>query len=128
MWAYLNIEDVFLIHQLQLKRFGGAAGIRDENLLISAVMQAQLELFGSLVYPEIYQVAAIYAFHIIKNHPFVDGNKRTGIAVALTFLDLNTHRLDVSSAELYKFTMDIAASKMTKDDVIAYFKKYLVKN
>jgi death-on-curing protein len=90
-------------------------------------MQSQLKIFDTLIHSEICQVAAVYAYHIIKNHPFIDGNKRTGMVAALTFLYLNHYEINVSQDDIYYFAMGIASSQITKDEVIIYFKEHIVK-
>lgn len=101
----LTIEHVLIIHVMELKRFGGIKGIRDVSLLTSALAQAELHLFGKQIYTAPYEIAGVYAYHIIKNHPFLDGNKRTGLAVSLTFLRRNNYYLNATKAEIYDFTI-----------------------
>ena len=86
---FLSFEVIIAINEQQVKLFGGAQGVRDLNLLKSACAQPQTIVNGAFAYAEIHLMAAVYAHGIIKNHPFLDGNKRTGMAVALIFLDTN---------------------------------------
>lgn len=78
--------DVLAIHQRQIERFGGFDGIRDEGLLDSALAQPQATFFGELLNPTIHHGAAAYLYHLAKNHPFLDGNKRTAFATTIAFL------------------------------------------
>lgn len=126
-WIYLELDEILMIHDDQILNFGGLPGIRDQALLNSAVMQADLVLYGKRMFTKIYEVAAIYAYHIVKNHAFVDGNKRTGIVVALTFLEINGYEITVSNKVLYDFVVGIASSKLSEDDVIIFFKRYVKK-
>ena len=86
---FLNVEQVIDFHNEIVNEFGGAHGIRDISLLISAVEMPKASMFGEFLHPSIYDKAAAYLFHIVCNHPFVDGNKRSGLTTALTFLDVN---------------------------------------
>lgn len=78
---FVTIEEVIMIHDDQIKSFGGSLGIRDYGLLKSAVFQPQVSFNGQLLHPNIYSQAAAYLYHLTMNHPFVDGNKRTAFAV-----------------------------------------------
>lgn len=125
-WLYLSLEEVLLLHKKEIDRFGGSHGIRDRGLLLSAIAQAELSLFGDLVYKNAYEVAGTYAYHIIKNHPFIDGNKRIGILAAMTFLQINDMHIQTDHEELYDLAIDIASSKIDKEAVIAFFKDRIV--
>jgi len=127
-WLYLSLDEVLLLHKKEIARFGGSSGVRDNGLLLSALGQAELFLFGELVYKNAYEIAAMYVYHIIKNHPFIDGNKRTGILAGLVFLRINNLDLITNNEELYAFAMDIAASRITKDSVIEFFKHRVCSN
>lgn len=71
---FLEIADIFNIHQILIEQFGGMPGVRDEGLLESAVSQPQVTFFGELLHPTIQAQAAAYLYHLAKNHPFLDGN------------------------------------------------------
>ena len=92
---FLQIADILEIHQTLIDLFGGMPGIRDEGLLESALSQPQATFFGELLHPTIHEQAAAYLYHIAKNHPFLDGNKRTAYGAMETFLRLEwlQHRL-----------------------------------
>lgn len=121
---YLSFDEIIQLHKKEIDIFGGSHGIRDRNLLYSAIGQADLFLFGEPFYKDAYIIAAVYAYHIIKNHPFVDGNKRTGILVSLIFLQMNNVNLVATKDEIYNLAIDIAASRINKDDVIQFFKEH----
>jgi death-on-curing protein len=112
---FLDLEDVLELHALQLARYGGADGVRDRGLLESAVAQPQATFDGVFVHDGLFAMAAAYLFHIVKNHPFVDGNKRTGLLAALVFLDLNGISIAHSSTVLYDLTLGVAEGRITKD-------------
>ncbi len=81
--VFLDLEDVLLIHAEQLARFGGAPGLRDRGLLESAVAMPRASAGGEFAHPDVFAMAAAYAFHTAQNQPFVDGNKRTGLLAAV---------------------------------------------
>ena len=111
---FLDIEDMLELHTLQLARYGGADGVRDRGLLESALAQAQATFDGEFVHPDLFAMAAAYLFHVVQNHPFVDGNKRTGLLAALVFLDLNGIAITHGSPGLYDLTLGVAEGRVTK--------------
>ncbi len=120
---FLSLEDVLDLHAEQLARFGGAQGVRDHGLLDSALAQPWATFEGEFLHRDLFEMAAAYLFHIVSNHPFVDGNKRTGLLAALVFLDLNGATLDHSSEEIYTLTMAVASGRMPKEGVAASLRK-----
>lgn len=114
---FLTLEEVLEIHAVQLERYGGGAGVRDEGLLDSALAQPAATFDGQLVHEDLFAMAAAYLFHIVRNHPFVDGNKRTGLLAALVFLDLNGIAVEHGSEALYELTMAVAEGRMDKGAV-----------
>ena len=111
---FLDVEDVLEIHASQLAIYGGAEGLRDRGLLESAVAQPQVSFGGELANEGVFAMAAAYLFHIVRNHPFIDGNKRTGLLAALVFLDLNGIRIDRPSEALYELAMGVAEGRIEK--------------
>ena len=111
---FLDLEDVLELHALQLARYGGADGVRDRGLLESAVAQPQATFDGALVHDGLFAMAAAYLFHVVQNHSFVDGNKRTGLLAALVFLDLNGISIAHGSPGLYDLTLGVAEGRITK--------------
>ncbi len=120
---FLQIEDITYIHQLAINRFGGKPGIRNHGLLESALNQPLSTFNNKYLHENIFMMAAAYAYHLIKNHPFYDGNKRTGIIAAITFLNENVYKIKINHAILYKLTIDIANSKTSKKEIAIFFKK-----
>jgi death-on-curing protein len=112
---FLDVGDVLEMHALQAELFGGATGVRDEGLLASAVAQPQATAFGEFLHPDLVAMAAAYLFHIIRNHPFVDGNKRAGLLAALVFLDVNGVSIERDDPRLYDLTMGVAEGTVDKD-------------
>ena len=120
MVRYLTFEEILEIHEHQVNTYGGSHGIRDQGLLESACAQPMAGFSEYERYPTLFEKAAAYAFFIIKNHPFVDGNKRVGLHVALVFLSLNSIEIEVSPDELYEETMALAESKKQLKDFAAF--------
>lgn len=114
---FLDIEDVVELHALQLARYGSTDGVHDRGLLDSALAQPQATLEGEFVHPDLFAMAAAYLFHVVQNHPFVDGNKRTGLLAALVFLDLNGISITHGSPGLYDLTLGVAEGRLTKAGV-----------
>jgi death-on-curing protein len=112
---FLTVDDVLTLHDLHLQRYGGSAGTRDAGLLESAVSQAKASFSGQYLHEDLAAMASAYLFSVVKNHPFIDGNKRAGLASALTFLDLNGIAIDHSSDVLYDATMAVAEGKLDKE-------------
>src|SRR5438105_60286 len=95
---FLTLDEVLEIHSDQIDRYGGAHGIRDLNLLQSAIAMPQSGFGEQYLHESVFAMAAAYLFHITQNHPFVDGNKRTGLASALVFLELNNISIEIDDA------------------------------
>ncbi len=114
--TFLTLAEVIEIHSNQIQRYGGAEGVRDINLLSSAVAMPYASFSGSFLHHNIYEMAAAYAFHICQNHPFVDGNKRTALASALVFLELNGISVLDSKMKLYEAMISLATGNLGKTD------------
>jgi len=113
-------ETVLTLHEQSLAEFGGAAGIRDEGLLDSALGKPEnLFAYGT---PTIFDLAASYGFGLVKNHPFIDGNKRVGFIVAVLFLELNGYRFQSTEAEAAVRTLALAAGEMSQSEYAAWLK------
>ena len=112
--AFLNLADVLRIHVDQIQRYGGRNGVRDFGLLGSALAMPRASFGGERLHRDIYEMAAAYAFHLCRNHPFIDGNKRTGLACALVFLELNGIFVEDPKGTLYQAMMDTATGSIDK--------------
>lgn len=115
-YIYLDEDDVKDIHEHQLSLFGGASGIRNPDGLESAVGQPQMTYAGEDLYPDEFTKAAILGFCIAESQVFVDGNKRTGLVAALTFLKINGHDVPPADDRLYEAMIAIAKKEMSKDE------------
>ena len=120
---YLTMGEVLTILQDQIRRYGGKYAVRDPALLSSALAMPAVTYEGKLLHADLYEQAAAYAFHICQNHPFVDGNKRTALASALVFLDLNKIDLEDPNEELYPLMMGVAKGNKTKQDIASLLRK-----
>lgn len=113
-------ETVLILHEQLLAEFGGSSGVRDQGLLESALARPQnLLAYGE---PEVVDLAVSYGFGLVKNHPFIDGNKRTGFTVAVAFLELNGHRFEATEADAIVRTLALAAGDMAEADYAAWLK------
>lgn len=118
-WEFLSRRAVEAFHAEQLRRHGGAQGLRDENALESALARPEQQAhYGE---PTVHELAASYVFGIARNHAFVDGNKRTAIVAAATFLLLNGYELTANDGTLYEFTMGVAAGEIDEEGAAAFF-------
>jgi death-on-curing protein len=113
---HLTVEAVKAIHREVLIAHGGAPGIRDETLLESAVAAPQATMMGQPLISDPIEIAAAYLFYICRNHPFVDGNKRTALAACLVFLEANAllPRMKLATEHWENFVLDLAASKLDR--------------
>lgn len=127
---FLTVEQVKSIQSELIQEYGGIQGVRDEGLLLSAC-EMPLSGFGkNYFHDSLEYMAAAYFFHLVKNHPFVDGNKRVGLAVALTFLDANHLNVDfdLGDAILEEMVLDVASGKITKEEVRDFFQNHCKKS
>lgn len=120
---FLTLAEVVDIHCNQIKLYGGLPGIRDINLLSSAIAMPHASFHGEYLHNDIYEMAAAYAFHIGKNHPFIDGNKRTALVSALVFLDLNGISISDSQGKLYDAMLDLSTGKLNKSEFASILRK-----
>jgi death-on-curing protein len=126
--TFLSLSEVFEIHQDQISRYGGSVGIRDLDLLKSALGTPAATYGGEFLHADIFEMAAAYLFHIVKNHPFVDGNKRTGTVAALVFLELNGHSFHASEDDLAEAVLDVARGIMDKAAVAVFLRRWASKD
>lgn len=120
MIEYLTFDELLEIHDHMIKKFGGLRGIRDKNLLFSAVEIPKSTMFGEDLYPTIYDKAAAYLFCIIRSHPFNDANKRTGCAAAYLFLKANRIPIRFKDEDYENLAVGVASGEISKE-IIAWF-------
>lgn len=121
---FLSLERVLFMHQDLTQDFGGDAGVRDLGLLQSALAMPSAGMGGEYFHSDVFEMAAAYLFHIVKNHPFVDGNKRVGTAAALAFLEFNGMGVDVSNDKVVDLVLSVAEGKTPKSAVAEFLRKH----
>ncbi len=119
---FLTLAEVLEIHQDQLRLYGGRSGIRDLDLLKSAMAMPQAGMGEEYFHADIMEMAAAYLFHIVRNHPFIDGNKRTGIVAALVFLELNGIEIEAEEEGLERLVRRVAESGADKNDIAGFLR------
>ncbi len=124
-WVWLNSAVVIAVHEAQLAEHGGGAGVRDQNLLASALSRPQnLAAYGE---PDAFDLAAAYGFGISRNHAFIDGNKRTGFVAAVMFLRLNGYNLVADDASKVLTMLAVAAGDISESEFAAWIRLHAVK-
>jgi death-on-curing protein len=121
---FLTLSELLLILDDQIQNYGGLYGIRDINLLSSAIYMPESGFQGAYLHETVPAMAAAYAFHICQNHPFIDGNKRVALASSLVFLDINGYELSCEDEILYNIIMDVAKGETKKEELIKFYEKY----
>jgi death-on-curing protein len=124
MIKFLTVSEVLLILEDQIRNYGGAYGVRDLNLLSSALYMPQSSFGGEYLHKTIPAMAAAYAFHICQNHPFIDGNKRLALASSLVFLDINGFTFNCTDEVLYAEIMEVAKGEIKKEALMQFYEKY----
>jgi death-on-curing protein len=125
--TFLNLGEVLEIHRDQIVRYGGTSGLRDLNLLKSAVAMPQATFDGEFLHTDIFEMAAAYLFHIVGTHPFLDGNKRVGAVACLVFLELNGYEFTAPEEELAEIVLALARGEVTKTDIAIFVRKWTSK-
>jgi death-on-curing protein len=123
---FLTLDEVLGIHADQIRRYGGRPGLRDLGSLRSALAMPETTFADEFLHGTIFEMAAAYLFHLARNHPFVDGNKRTALMCALVFLGLNDQRLDTPPGDLYELVDGVAAGGLDKAEVSVFFRRNCV--
>jgi death-on-curing protein len=122
--TYLTAQQIMFLHARLVAETGGSHGVRDLASLLSAVGRPQASFDDQDLYPDLFTKAAALMDSLIRNHPFVDGKKRTGIAAAALFLRMNGYRLDATNAELAKFTLEVAQSQHAVNGITAWLQTH----
>ena len=122
---WLPKEAVLAMHARQLAEHGGGTGVRDLGLLDSALQRPQNK--KDYESPDMADLAAAYAYGIARNHPFIDGNKRTALVASRTFLLINGYQITAHNDERLRTFMALAAGSLTEDDLATWFRKHMIK-
>lgn len=121
-FKWLSTEAVLAMHARQLAEHGGGTGVRDPGLLDSALQRpVNKTVYGE---PDLFDLAAAYAYGIARNHPFVDGNKRTALVASRTFLIINGFQITASQEDRLTTFLKLAEGNLTEDELSAWFRKY----
>lgn len=122
--TFLHREVVETLHRMQIDRFGGSYGLRDEGALESALAPPMNK--ASYGQDDLIALAAAYLFGLAKNHAFIDGNKRIAIVAAAIFLELNGFKIETTDANLYNFVLGVAAGEIDEDGAIRFLRDFTV--
>jgi death-on-curing protein len=124
---FLKKDQVLQLHSNALEDYYGRPGLRDYNLLESAIAQPKSSFDGVYLNESIFKMAAAYYFHISQNQPFIDGNKRAGFLSTFMFLKINGYNLNSSNDVTYPFLIDVAEGRKTKDDLAKFIEQHSTK-
>ena len=122
--SLLSLDEVLEIHDQQIERYGGSAGIRDIAALESAIATPQVTFGGEFLHASIPAMAAAHLFHLCQNHPFIDGNKRVGANAAITFLVINGWEPTFEEEELVAVVLSVASEGLSKLRLIEAFEAH----
>lgn len=120
---FLSIDYALRIHRSSIENYGGLDGVRDMGLLQSALAMPQSSFDGKWLHNDLFEMAAAYLFHIVQNHPFVDGNKRTGASAAIIFLSMNDFEIEADENGLFDLTVAVASGKVGKPEIAEFFRR-----
>ena len=123
--VFLKADHVAAIHRRMIREFGGEAGLRDRGLLESAASMPAAGAGGKYLHRGLAEKAAAYLYHLCRNHPFVDGNKRTALAAAEVFLLLNDRALAATNEELERLTRGVAEGTISKREALRFFRRHV---
>lgn len=123
---FLTLDEVLALHAEQVHLFGGSSGLRDLGLLQSAMGSVEATFGGVFLHETIFEMGAAYLYGICRNHPFLDGNKRTAVASALTFLDMNGIEVDAEEDIFYGLVIGVAEGRISKAAVAVFLEKHAV--
>jgi death-on-curing protein len=120
----LTLEEVLAIHEDRIQKYGGSSGLRDLGLLQSALGSVGATFGGEFFNETLFEMAAAYLYSICRNHPFLDGNKRTALACALVFLRTNKKQLDSAPDDLYDLVIGVAEGRVSKAAVAVFLEQH----
>lgn len=121
---YISEADLLRIHELIIKVYGGLSGVRDQGSLRSALAQPLATFGGEDLYPSVFSKASALGFSLISNHPFLDGNKRTGLMAMGLFLELNGYSLTATNEGAEHFTVRIAKGEVEREEIAGWLGKH----
>lgn len=122
--TFLTLDEVLESHTEQIAVYGGSQGLRDIGLLDSALAQPEAMFGGQYLHQDLFEMAAAYLYHIVLNHPFIDGNKRVGLEAALLFLELNGHSIDTTDESLVDLVLRTAQGQASKTEIAEFLRSH----
>lgn len=120
---FIPKKVILYFHEQLIQTYGGSTGIRDEKLLDSAIEQPKSTFEGKYLHDSIFKMASAYGFHLCKNHPFIDGNKRIALVAMDTFLQNNGYEITASEKETYKIMIKLSSENLSKDQLTKWLKQ-----
>ncbi|MFL6245742.1 MAG: type II toxin-antitoxin system death-on-curing family toxin [Thermoanaerobaculia bacterium] len=120
---FLTLEEVLAIHENRIRKYGGSSGLRDLGLLQSALGSVEATFGGEFLNETLLEMAAAYLYSICRNHPFIDGNKRSALACALAFLRLNGVKIISDQEDLYGLVIGVAEGRVSKAAIAVFFEQ-----
>ena len=122
---FLDIDHTMRLHRSLIETNGGSEGIREVGLLHSALAMPQSSFGGEFLHRDLFEMAAAYLYHIVQNHPFIDGNKRTGAAAAIIFLSMIDMELIVEEETLVDLVLQVACGSVGKQEVASFMRTHV---
>ena len=122
---FLTLEDVLSLHDELIQRYGGSPGLRDAGLLEAALGMPQAGFGGQYFHEFPHEMGAAYLFHLVRNHPFIDGNKRIALACAILFFKINRVSYSITEKEAVDLTLSAASGQLDKGAVTEFFRRHL---
>jgi len=123
---FLTLDEILEIHQDQIARYGGSDGVLNQGNLESAIAQPQASFGGHFLHGDVFEMAAVYLYHLAQNHPFADGNKRVATVAAIVFLAINGFELDADDDELEQLVLSVARGEMRKEEIADFLRRNCV--
>jgi death-on-curing protein len=119
---FLTLSEVLELHATRIERYGGSFGVRDPCLLQSALEMPRAMFGGQFLHDDLFDKASAYLFHLVQNHAFIDGNKRVGLAAALSFLDINGVEIIADEDALTEMVLSVAEGHLNKEAIAEFLR------
>jgi len=122
--VFLRLDEIVAIHRDQIERYGGSLGVRDWGLLKSAIAIPAATFGGQFLHADLYEMAAAYLFHLVQNHPFIDGNKRVGAVATDVFLTMNDWQLTATENDYADLVLSVARGESSKSAAAEFLRAH----
>jgi len=123
--AFLTLEDVLALHEELIRHYSGSSGLRDAGLLEAALAMPQAGFGGQYFHEFPHEMGAAYLFYLVRNHAFIDGNKRVALACAILFFKINRVAYSITEEEAVELTYAAASGQIDKGEITEFFRRYL---